>query len=211
VINNVETLSCVVRIMETGAEAYRKVGTEKDGGTKLFAVSGHVEKPGVYELPMGSSLKALIYETCGGIKDGKKLKAVIPGGSSTPVLKADEIEVSLEFEAMMAAGTMLGSGAVVVMDESVSIPEMFMVTTRFYAHESCGQCTQCREGCTWLYKLGLKILSGRGRPSDLDLILDLADNMDGKQTICPLGPACAMPARAFVQKFRDEFLSLMKS
>lgn len=211
VINNVETLSAVVRVMEMGGQAYQKLGTEKDGGTKLFAVSGHVEKPGVYELAMGSSLRELIFDVCGGVKDGKRLKAVIPGGSSTPVLKADEIDVPLEFEAMMAKGTMLGSGAAMVLDETVSIPEMFMVTARFYAHESCGQCTQCREGCTWMYKLGLKILGGHGKPSDLELIVDLANQMDGKQTVCPLGPACAMPCRAFVQKFPDEFLRLMKS
>ncbi len=208
VINNVETLSGVPHILRMGGEQFQKLGTENDGGTKLFGVSGHVEKPGIYELTMGSSLKELIYDVCGGVKDGKNLKAVIPGGSSTPVLKPDEIDVPLEFEAMMAAGTMLGSGAVIVLDETVSIPHIFMVMTRFYAHESCGQCSQCREGCTWIYKISQKILAGEGKPSDLDLILDLADNINGK-TVCPLGAAMAMPATAFVEKFRDEFLAMM--
>ncbi len=210
VINNVETLSGIPHILRLGAEAFRKLGTERDGGTKLFAVSGHVEKPGVYEMTMGSSLKELIYDVCGGVKGGKKLKAVIPGGSSAPVLKPEEIDVPLEFEAMAAAGTMLGSGAVIVLDETVSIPEIFLVTARFYAHESCGQCTQCREGCTWIYKIAKKILGGHGRPSDLDLMLDLADNMNGK-TVCPLGAAMALPTMGFINKFRDEFLAMMKN
>jgi len=210
VINNVETLSGVPHIIRMGGEEFRKLGTEKDGGTKLFAVSGHVEKPGVYEMTMGSSLKELIYGVCGGIKGGKKLKAVIPGGSSAPVLTPDEIDVPLEFEALAAIGSMLGSGAVIVLDETVSIPKVFMVTARFYAHESCGQCTPCREGCTWIYKISNKILAGLGRPADLDLMLDLADNMNGK-TICPLGAAMALPTMAFIRKFRHEFLALMKN
>ncbi|MCX6639431.1 MAG: NADH-quinone oxidoreductase subunit NuoF [bacterium] len=210
VINNVETLSGVPHILRMGGEAFQKIGTEKDGGTKLFAVSGHVEKPGVYELTMGSSLKELIYDVCGGIKGGKKLKAVIPGGSSAPVLKPEEIDVPLEFESMAAAGTMLGSGAVIVMDETVSIPQIFMIMARFYAHESCGQCTQCREGCTWIYKISQKILAGQGKPSDIDLMLDLADNMNGK-TVCPLGAAMAMPTIAFLNKFRGEFEGMMKN
>ncbi len=210
VINNVETLSCVPRILEMGGEAFRKLGTERDGGTKLFAVSGHIARPGVYELTMGSSLRELIYDVCGGVRGGAKLKAVIPGGSSSPILKADEIDVPLEFEAMAAAGTMLGSGAVIVLDETVSMPQILMVTARFYAHESCGQCTQCREGCTWIYKLSKKILAGLGKPKDLDLILDLADNMNGK-TVCPLGAAMAMPTIGMVTKFREEFLALMKN
>jgi NADH-quinone oxidoreductase subunit F len=210
VINNVETLSGVPHILRMGAAEFLKLGTEKDGGTKLFAVSGHVQKPGVYEMRLGSSLKELIYSVCGGIRGGKKLKAIIPGGSSAPVLTADEIDVPLEFEAMAAAGTMLGSGAVIVLDETVSIPQMLMVTARFYAHESCGQCTQCREGCTWIYKISKKILAGLGRPADLDLIYELSENMNGK-TVCPLAAAMALPAMAFVKKFRHEFLALMKN
>ncbi|HEX7342916.1 MAG TPA: NADH-quinone oxidoreductase subunit NuoF, partial [bacterium] len=196
VINNVETLSGVPHILRLGGEGFRKLGTEKDGGTKLFAVSGHVQKPGVYEMTMGSSLKELVYDVCGGIRGGKKLKGVIPGGSSAPILMADEIDVPLEFEAMAAAGTMLGSGAVIVLDETASIPQIFMVTARFYAHESCGQCTQCREGCTWIYKISKKILAGLGRPADLDLIYELSENMNGK-TVCPLAAAMALPAMAF--------------
>ncbi|RJP73074.1 MAG: NADH oxidoreductase (quinone) subunit F [Candidatus Zixiibacteriota bacterium] len=210
VINNVETMAGVPHIMRLGAAEFQKLGTEKDGGTKLFAISGHVAKPGVYEMTMGSSLKELIYDVAGGLPGGRRLKAVIPGGSSAPVLKADEIDVPLEFEAMAAAGTMLGSGAVIVLDETVSIPEVFMVTARFYAHESCGQCTQCREGCTWIYKISKKILAGHGQPSDLDLMLDLADNMNGK-TVCPLGAAMALPTIGFLKKFPHEFLALMKS
>ena len=155
-------------------------------------------------------VKELIYDVCGGIRGGKKLKAVIPGGSSAPALTAEEIDIPLEFEAMAAAGTMLGSGAVIVLDETVSIPQIFMVTARFYAHESCGQCTQCREGCTWIYKISKKILAGLGRPADLDLIYELSENMNGK-TVCPLAAAMALPAMAFVKKFRHEFLALMKN
>jgi NADH-quinone oxidoreductase subunit F len=210
VVNNVETISGVPHIMRMGGAEFQKIGTENDGGTKLFAVSGHVEKPGVYEMPMGSSLKELIYDVCGGIRGGKALKGVIPGGSSAPILKPDEIDVPLEFEAMMAADTMLGSGAVIVLDETVSIPQVFMVMSRFYAHESCGQCTPCREGCTWIYKISQKILAGEGKPSDLDLILDLAPMMNGT-TVCPLGAAMAIPAMAMVEKYRDDFLALMKN
>ncbi len=210
VINNVETISGVPHVIRMGGEAFRKLGTENDGGTKLFAVSGFVEKPGVYEMRMGSSLKELIFDVCGGVKGDKALKGVIPGGSSSPILKPDEIDVPLEFEAMAAAGTMLGSGAVIVLDESVSIPQVFMVMSRFYAHESCGQCTPCREGCTWIYKTAQKIVSGRGEPSDLDLILDLTPMMNGT-TVCPLGAAMAIPAKAMVEKYRDDFLALMKN
>jgi NADH-quinone oxidoreductase subunit F len=210
VINNVETISGVPHIIRMGGEEFQKLGTENDGGTKLFAVSGHVEKPGVHEMTMGSSLKELIYDVCGGVKGGKQLKGIIPGGSSAPILKPDEIDVPLEFEAMAEAGTMLGSGAVIVLDESVSIPQIFMVMSRFYAHESCGQCTPCREGCTWIYKISQKILRGEGVPADLDLILDLAPMMNGT-TVCPLGAAMAIPTMAMVEKYRDDFLALMKN
>ncbi|TKJ42415.1 NADH-quinone oxidoreductase subunit F [candidate division LCP-89 bacterium B3_LCP] len=210
VINNVETISGVPHILRMGGEEFAKIGTEKDGGTKLFGVSGHAAKPGLYELPMGTSLKELIYDHAGGVRDGKGLKAVIPGGSSTPILKPDELDIPLEFEAMMDAGTMLGSGAAVVLDETVSIPQVFMVMSRFYAHESCGQCTPCREGCTWVYKTAKKIAEGNGQPSDLDLILDIAPMFNGT-TVCPLGAALAAPAVAMVEKFRDEFLKLMKN
>lgn len=210
VINNVETISGVPHIIRMGGEEFQKLGTENDGGTKLFAVSGHVEKPGVYEMTMGSSLKELIYDVCGGVRGGKQLKGIIPGGSSAPILKPDEIDVPLEFEAMAAAGTMLGSGAVIVLDEMVSIPQVFMVMSRFYAHESCGQCTPCREGCTWIYKISQKILRGEGESSDLDLILDLAPMMNGT-TVCPMGAAMAIPTMAIVEKYRDDFLALMKN
>ncbi len=210
VINNVETISGVPHIMNMGGEAFQKIGTENDGGTKLFGISGHVQKPGLYELPMGTPLKELVFDVAGGVHDGHELKAVIPGGSSTPILKPDELDIPLEFEAMMEAGTMLGSGAAIVLDETVSIPEVFMVMSRFYAHESCGQCTPCREGCTWIYKIARKIYEGNGVPADLDLILDLAPMLDGT-TVCPLGAALAAPAIAIVEKFRDEFLGMMKN
>lgn len=208
VINNVETISCVPHVMRLGGEQFQKIGTEKDGGTKLFGVSGHTAKPGLYELPMGTPLRELIFDIAGGVRDGKQLKGVIPGGSSTPILKPDELDIPLEFEAMMAAGTMLGSGAAIVLDETVSIPHIFLVMARFYAHESCGLCTPCREGCTWIYKIAQKIVSGNGHPSDLDLILDLAPMMNGT-TVCPLGAAMAAPAVAMVKKYREEFLGVM--
>ena len=210
VINNVETISGVPHILRIGGEEFQKIGTENDGGTKLFGVSGHVKNPGLYELPMGTSLKELILDVAGGVREGHELKGVIPGGSSTPILKPDELDIALEFEAMAAAGTMLGSGAAIVLDDTVSIPEVFMVMSRFYAHESCGQCTPCREGCTWIYKISQKILAGEGKPSDLDLILDLAPMMNGT-TVCPLGAAMAMPTEAMVKKYRDDFLALMKN
>ncbi|MFH1862720.1 MAG: NADH-quinone oxidoreductase subunit NuoF [bacterium] len=208
VINNVETLSGVPHIMRLGGAEFQKLGTDKDGGTKLCGVSGHAARPGLYEMTMGSSLKELVFDVAGGVRGGKALKGVIPGGSSSPVLLPHEIDVPLEFEAMMAAGTMLGSGAVIVLDETVNIPHIFMVMIRFYAHESCGQCTPCREGCTWIYKIAQRILRGEGKSADLDLILDLADNING-HTVCPLGAAAAMPTIAFVKKFREDFLAVM--
>jgi len=203
VINNVETISYVPYIIEKGAEWFAGQGVERNGGNKLFALSGHIAKPGVYELPMGTNLKSLIYDVGGGVKGGKKLKAVIPGGSSTPVLKADELDVSLDFESMAKAGTMLGSGAVIVLDEDTDICNVLYITARFYAHESCGQCTPCREGTRWMYLICKRLHEGKGRPGDLDLLVDIASKIEGK-TVCPLGAAAAMPVRGFVKKFREE-------
>jgi NADH-quinone oxidoreductase subunit F len=204
VINNAETIANAPHILLMGGEAYAKLGTERNGGTRLFGISGHVERPGVYELPMGYSLRKAIYEVAGGIKDGKALKAVVPGGSSCPVLKADEIDVGLDFDQMAKAGTMLGSGGIVVLDETVSIVEFALRTIRFYQHESCGWCIPCREGTDWLKKTLTRFHAGGGNKKDIDNIQYLAENMMGR-TFCPLGDAAAMPTLGFIKKFRSEF------
>ena len=204
VINNAETIGAVPHILLMGGEAYAKLGTERNGGTRLFGISGHVEKPGVYELPMGYSLRKAIYEVAGGIKGGKKLKAVVPGGSSCPVLTADEIDVGLDFDQMAKAGTMLGSGGIVVLDETVSIVEFALRVISFYQHESCGWCIPCREGTDWIRKTLARVYAGGGTKKDIDNVQYLADNMMGR-TFCPLGDAAAMPTLGFVKKFRKEF------
>jgi NADH-quinone oxidoreductase subunit F len=205
VINNVETLSAVPYIVTNGADAYTAVGTKESAGTKLFCVSGNVNKPGVYELPLGFPMKKLIYEVCGGISGGRKLKGVIPGGSSTPILLPKEIEdLDLAYESSKPGGFMLGSGAVIVIDERWCMVKIAARLAKFYAHESCGQCTPCREGTTWTYKILKRIEEGNGRKGDPELLLDIQDNMLGK-TLCPLGDAAAMPIIAIVEKFRDEF------
>jgi len=204
VINNAETIANAPHILLMGGEAYAKLGSERNGGTRLFGISGHVNKPGVYELPMGYSLRKAIYEVAGGIKDGKALKAVVPGGSSCPVLKADEIDVGLDFDQMAKAGTMLGSGGIVVLDETVSIVEFALRTIAFYQHESCGWCIPCREGTDWLKKTLTRFHAGAGNKKDIDNIQYLAENMLGR-TFCPLGDAAAMPTIGFIKKFRSEF------
>jgi NADH-quinone oxidoreductase subunit F len=205
VINNVETLSAVPFIAKNGADAYKAIGTKESAGTKLFCVSGNVKQPGVYELPLGFPMKELIYGKCGGIADGRKLKGVIPGGSSTPILLPDEIEdLKLAYEHAKPGGFMLGSGAVIVIDERWCMVKIAQRLAKFYAHESCGQCTPCREGTTWTYKILKRIEAGGGKPGDPDLLLDIQDNIFGK-TLCPLGDAAAMPIIAIVKKFRGEF------
>lgn len=205
IVNNVETLAAVKYIIRDGAEAYKKHGTEKSAGTKLFSLSGNVQKPGNYEVPLGYSLLDLINNEGGGMKPGRKLKAVIPGGSSAPVLTAEEVaKANLDYESLAGLGTMLGSGAVIVLDDSQCMVDMLGVLTHFYAHESCGQCTPCREGTGWLDKIVHSILEGRGRLQDIDLLVKVADNMKGK-TICALSDAAALPVLSFVTKFRDEF------
>ncbi|UYL08856.1 NADH-quinone oxidoreductase subunit NuoF [Bdellovibrio sp. SKB1291214] len=205
IVNNVETLAAVTYIVKDGAQTYRKFGTEKSAGTKLFSVSGNVVKPGNYEVPLGYPLIDLINNECGGMKPGRKLKAIIPGGSSAPVLTAEEVmKANLDYESLAGLGTMLGSGAVIVMDDSQCMVDMLGVLTHFYAHESCGQCTPCREGTGWLNKILHSILEGRGRLQDIDLLVKVADNMKGK-TICALSDAAALPVLSFVTKFRDEF------
>ena len=204
VVNNVETLSAVVAIIEKGGDWYASLGTPKNGGTRLFSVSGHVNWPGNYELPMGTPLRAIIYDIAGGMKDNKKLKAVIPGGSSVPVLTADEIDVKMDFDSVAAIGSLLGSGGVVVMNEDTCMVKALLRITRFYAHESCGQCTPCREGTTWLKRILQRVYDGEARPRDLDDLMGIAFNMMGT-TICALSEAAAMPVRSYIQKFREEF------
>jgi NADH-quinone oxidoreductase subunit F len=205
IVNNVETLAAVVPILRDGAAAYKKFGTEKSPGTKLFSISGNVIKPGNYEVPLAYPLKDLIFKNAGGLKSGRKLKAVIPGGSSAPVLTAEEVErATLDYECMASMGTMLGSGAVIVIDDSQCMVDLLGVLSHFYAHESCGQCTPCREGTGWLNKIVHSILEGRGRLQDIDLLEKVADNMKGR-TICALSDAAALPVLSFVSKFRDEF------
>ena len=204
VINNAETIASVAPILEMGGAEYAKIGTERNGGTRLFGISGHVNKPGVYELPMGYNLKKMIYDVAGGIRGGKNLKAVVPGGSSCPVLRADEIDVGMDFDQMGKAGTMLGSAGVVVIDETVCMVEFALRTIKFYQHESCGWCIPCREGTDWLKKTLTRFHAGGGVAKDIDNIKYLAENMLGR-TFCPLGDAAAMPTIGFIKKFRDEF------
>ena len=210
VINNVETIAALPYILEHGAAGYRRFGTEKSPGTKLFSVSGHVQRPGNYEVPLGYPLKKLIYEDCGGMRDGKALKAVIPGGSSVPVLTAAEAEeVTLDYEALAAKGSMLGSGGVIVMDETVDMVKALTNLAHFYSHESCGQCSPCREGTGWSHKILKRMLAGEGRPGDLEQLEKNADHMMGK-TICVLADALAMPIQSYLKKFRKEFETYIK-
>ena len=205
VINNVETLAAVPAIIDKGGAWYAAIGTPKSPGTKLFCVSGPVNKPGVYELPLGTPFRDLLEKNCGGMKEGKKLKAVIPGGSSVPVLTAEEVwGVKLDYEAIALAGSMLGSGGVIIIDESQCMVKLLGVLARFYHHESCGQCTPCREGCGWIEKLVSRLEEGEGSPADIDTLYSVAEGMLGR-TICPLADAMAMPVMSFVKKFRSEF------
>jgi NADH-quinone oxidoreductase subunit F len=205
IVNNVETLAAVKYIIRDGAAAYRKHGTEKSPGTKLFSVSGNVVRPGNYEVPLGISLKDIIFDICGGLKPGRKLKAVIPGGSSAPVLTAEEsMKATMDYECLAQMGSMLGSGAIIVIDDANSMVDILDVIMNFYHHESCGQCTPCREGTGWLSKIVHRVMKGEGEVKDLDLIKKVSEQMMGK-TICALSDAAAMPAISFVTKFRSEF------
>jgi NADH-quinone oxidoreductase subunit F len=204
VINNAETIASVPHVISTGGPAYAAVGSERNGGTRLFGLSGHVERPGIYELPMGYNLKKMIYEVGGGVRGGHKLKAVVPGGSSTPVLTPEEIDIGMDFDQVGKAGSMLGSGGVVVIDDQTCMVEFALRTISFYQHESCGWCIPCREGTDWLKKSLTRFHAGFGTEKDIDNIAYLAQNMLGR-TFCPLGDAAAMPTAAFVKKFRKEF------
>ncbi len=204
VINNVETIANVPHIVTQGPEWYAAIGTERNTGTRLFAVSGHVRRRGIYEFPMGITLRELIYDHCGGMRDGHKLKAVVPGGSSVPVLSADQVDVKLDFDSVAKAGSMLGSAGVIVMDDSTCMVKAITRVTKFYAEESCGQCTQCREGTEWMYQILKRIEGGKGRDGELEVLLDVCKNMKAL-TICPLSDAAAMPVESYIQKFYDEF------
>ncbi|HET8653969.1 MAG TPA: NADH-quinone oxidoreductase subunit NuoF [Longimicrobiaceae bacterium] len=208
-INNVETLCTVPHILTNGGAWYRQWGTEKSTGTKLFCVSGHIARPGNYEMPLGFNFKEFLYDVCGGIPNDRKLKAVIPGGSSVPIMAADEIDVPMDYEGFVAAGTMLGAGSVIVMDETTDIIRQVGRMVDFYSHESCGQCTPCREGTTWASKIYRRIRAGFGTEDDLQTLLDISDNMTGK-TICVLSDSCAAPIVSSIQKFRDEYLAVVE-
>ena len=209
VVNNVETFTSVPQIIEMGGIAWRDLGTEKSGGTKLWSISGHVKKPGVYELPMGySDMEKFIFEDCGGmLRDDKKLKAVIPGGSSVYIMRADQIigkNVTLDYEGLVVAGSMLGTGGMMVMDETIDIMETTKNLTEFYKHESCGWCTPCREGTDWLVKIFNRISAGGGKPEDAQLLLDICDNIEGK-SFCALGDAAAWPIQSAIKQFPEDF------
>ena len=204
VVNNTETLMCVPAILKNGAAFYRQWGTEKSAGTKVLSVSGPVKRPGNYEVPLGLPLRTLIEEHCGGMRDGLKLKAVIPGGSSVPLLPASLVDTGLDYESMNAVGTFLGSGGVIVIDDQTCIVDALWNLIRFYEHESCGKCTPCREGTYWMTEVLERIELGEGRETDIDLLLDVADNILGK-SFCALGDAAAMPVQGAIKHFREEF------
>jgi NADH-quinone oxidoreductase subunit F len=204
IVNNVETLSNVPYIIGIGGDAYSTIGSEECTGPKLFCVSGSVSNPGVFELPMGTNLRDIIFEHAGGVKDGKKLKAVFPGGISTPVLPADKIDCPMDYVSMPKYGSMLGSGAVIVMDDSVCMVRVAYRALKFYEHESCGKCTPCREGTDWLRKILERIEQGRGRDGDIDVLSQVVEIIEGR-TFCPLGDSAALLVKSMIKHFRNEF------
>ncbi len=205
IINNVQTIASLPYIIENGADAYKQYGTEKSPGTHLFGISGHVNKPGMYELPLGLPILEVIEKVAGGVLNGKKLKGIVPGGSSTPVQTLEDAQdLTLDYESMAAHKTMFGSGGIVVLDETVDMVKLVENLIQFYHHESCGQCTPCREGLGWMLKIVKKILRGDGTIADIDLLRELCDNIEGK-TVCVLSAACTMPVRSYLDKFRHEF------
>jgi NADH-quinone oxidoreductase subunit F len=216
IVNNVETISNMPWIVANGGAAYDAIGPEGSRGTRLFSLSGHVQKPGNYEIVMGMSWRELIYEVGGGIRDDRDLKCWIPGGASAPWLTPDVLDEPVTLDDAGRLGTMLGSGAVVVMDETTNVVAAALSIVRFFSHESCGQCTPCREGTTWLQQILERILSGNGRPVDLDLLLDVCDNISpglrwppAQTTICPLGPSAVSPIRSILTHFRDEVAAMI--
>jgi NADH-quinone oxidoreductase subunit F len=204
IVNNVETLACVPHIVNRGAEWFAGLGTKTQGGTRLYSISGRVNRPGVYEASCRVTLRQLIYDHAGGVSGTGRLKAVVPGGSSAPLLTADQIDVTMDVDGLKNAGSMIGSAGVIVFDESVSIPDALRVVARFYAHESCGQCTPCRESTGWIYKMAARIAEGKGRKDDLDTILDLAKRGAGT-TICAFYDGAVGPYISYIEKFRSEF------
>jgi NADH-quinone oxidoreductase subunit F len=208
-INNTETFAAVPWIIRNGGQAYLDIGKPNNGGTKIFSVSGDVELPGNYEVPLGTPFAKLL-ELAGGVRKGRTLKAVIPGGSSSPVIPAAQMmELTMDYDAIAKAGSMLGSGGVIVMDDSRNMVESLLRLSYFYSHESCGQCTPCREGTGWMWRVVDRIWHGHGRRNDLDLLNSVADNIQGR-TICALGDAAAMPVRAMIKHFRPEFEALIE-
>ncbi|MBU1299198.1 MAG: NADH-quinone oxidoreductase subunit NuoF [Bacteroidetes bacterium] len=204
-VNNIETLSCVPSIIQNGGEWFSKIGAPTHPGTILFGISGHVKKPGVYELPTGVLLTDLIHNYAGGVRENKKIKAVIPGGSSVPWLLGDELEgVRMDLDSLKAAGSAIGTGGVIVMDEDTDVLKVLKRISHFYHHESCGQCTPCREGTGWMEKILDRFIRGEGTMSDIELLLDVANNIEGN-TICALGDAAAWPVQSVIKKFRSEF------
>ena len=204
ILNNVETFAAVPDILEMGGDAWAALGVPKAGGTRLLCISGHVNRPGVYEVKLGMNMLQAINELAGGVRAGRKLKAVVPGGSSCPILKADECDVAMDYDSIAAKKSMLGSGGMVVLDETADIVAVALRVMRFYAHESCGWCVPCREGTTWLKKILERLNAGIGTSKDIDLVGEMARAMFGR-TFCPLGDAAAMPTMSYVEKFRDEF------
>ncbi|PYM74140.1 MAG: NADH-quinone oxidoreductase subunit NuoF [Candidatus Rokuibacteriota bacterium] len=208
IVNNVETICQVPHVINRGAEWFAGLGTKTQGGTRMYSVSGRVARPAVYETSVSITLRQLIYDLAGGVTGNGKLKAVVPGGSSAAILTADEIDVTMDVDGLRNAGTMAGSAGVIVMDETVSIPEALMVVARFYAHESCGQCTPCRESTGWIYKMTRRIVERRGRKEDLDTILDVAKRGAGT-TICAFYDGAVGPYISYIEKFRGEFEALV--
>ncbi|MGH7309718.1 MAG: NADH-quinone oxidoreductase subunit NuoF [Candidatus Rokuibacteriota bacterium] len=208
IVNNVETICHLPHIINRSGEWFASLGTKTQGGTRMYSVSGRVRRPAVYEASVAITLRQLIYDLAGGVTGNGRLKAVVPGGSSAAILRADEIDVTMDVDGLRDAGTMAGSAGVIVMDETVSIPEALMVVARFYAHESCGQCTPCRESTGWIYRMTERIVEGRGRKQDLDTILDVARRGAGT-TICAFYDGAVGPYISYIEKFRDEFEALI--
>jgi NADH-quinone oxidoreductase subunit F len=203
-INNTESLASIPSIIRNGGDWFAALGVPKSGGEKLFSVSGHVNSPGNFEVPLGTPFRDLL-DLAGGVLDGRRLKAVIPGGSSVPVVPGEiMMQANMDYDSVAKAGSMLGSGAVIVMDETTDMVRVLQRISRFYFSESCGQCTPCREGTGWLYRMLTRIVEGRGRPEDLDRLDDVASKIEGR-TICALGDAAAMPVRSFIRHYRHEF------
>lgn len=204
IVNNVETLANVPFVVGLGSDAYAEIGVDGSTGTKIFSVSGAVNKPGGYELPMGTTLREIIYTHAGGIRNGRELKAIIPGGVSTPMLTAGHLDVRMDFNSLVAAGSMLGSGAVIVMDDRTCMVQATSVIVRFFEHESCGKCTPCREGTGWFSQIYERILRGEGRESDIDVLLSICGKMKGK-CFCPLGEGALQPVLSSIKYFRGDY------